>query len=208
MLVTGVETFWCCWKGWPRSSCFTGNCCAKSSWTLFCVVVLRHCPVFLPKIVICLTTACEKVNFERQKYELSENEKICWREITSRCRLGISQKCFGKNQNFWFHILRMLVFKIVRCDLVSDYAVTTFYSLVNQGLVWWTLCSKEMQWEMHQRRIPAGMKQRWRGSRELSALRRCSLEEFLLLIFCISHTSAFFSAEPSDSHFGVLKEWY
>lgn len=92
MLVTDVEVFWCGWKGWPcSSSCFTGNSCAKSSWTLLFVVVLRHCPVFLPKIVVCLTTACEKVNLKTQMYDLSENEKICWRKITSWCKLSISK---------------------------------------------------------------------------------------------------------------------
>lgn len=57
------------------SSCFTGASCGKGSWMLFLYDYTEHCPVFLPEIVVHSPTGCEKVNFKKQMYDLSEDEK-------------------------------------------------------------------------------------------------------------------------------------
>lgn len=75
---------------------FTGASCGKGSWTLSQYDYTEHCSVFLPKIVICSPTGCEKVNFKRQIYDLSENEKICQRKCNIPVQAGYSQSVFAE----------------------------------------------------------------------------------------------------------------
>lgn len=145
-------------------------------------VILRHCPVFLPKIVPCSTTACEKVNLKRQMSDLSENEKICQRKCNIPVQTGYFQSVFAEAQLGRTETSDLIYSK---CWLLKLFIVTALYSMVNQALNWWTLCFEVMQWEM-----------------QFAGIFTLNFLNAILLWSCAWD----FSVDPSSLHFSVLKE--